>query len=100
MSAFVFPQVHQSGSGWSPVVSFHTFALFARQCALGHVFRTDMVWAGSTFLNPTVDPSTSIDRGILLGSGNTGKVRDWQTVSVKGQTVRIFSVWAIHYPPL
>lgn len=68
----MFLQVHQSGSGWSPVVSSHTFALLARLCALSLGFRTDMVWAGTAFLNPSVYLSAGTDWGTCLGSGNTG----------------------------
>ncbi|XP_044089874.1 cytosolic Fe-S cluster assembly factor NUBP1 isoform X2 [Neovison vison] len=38
-------------------------------CALGHVFRTDTVWACSTVLSPPVYLSASIDWATLLDSG-------------------------------
>lgn len=43
-------------------------------------------------LSPAVYLSASIDWATLLDSGNTGKIRDWQSISIKRQTVRIFTV--------
>lgn len=69
------------------LVSSGEFSPLCLICKVGHYGPRahDGGEGGSTALNLPVCQSTDTYHGTFLGTGNTVKVRDWQTVSAKGR---------------